>query len=101
MWSGSGLFGWSVVPHASGCAQSGQLICPAAWARWRTRLRHFLWLVVPVRDAVMVVLFHVLGLVSVVIVPSEGLVPLHVCCQVSSVGLRGWYQKSGWSALTF
>ena len=52
-WSGSGLFGCSVVPHARGWLQSGQLVCPAACARCRTRVRHFLWLVVPVRDAVM------------------------------------------------
>nr|DAX33402.1 MAG TPA: hypothetical protein [Caudoviricetes sp.] len=57
-WSGSGLVGWSVVPHASVHPQSGQLVCPAAWARWRTRVRHFLWRVVPVRDAVMVVLLR-------------------------------------------
>ena len=53
MWSGSGLVGWSVVPHARVHPQSGQLVCPAALARWRTRVRHFLWRVVPVRDAVM------------------------------------------------
>nr|DAU73371.1 MAG TPA: hypothetical protein [Caudoviricetes sp.] len=54
MWSGSGLVGWRVVPHARVQPQSGQLVCPAALARWRTRVRHFLWRVVPVRDAVMV-----------------------------------------------
>ena len=53
MWSGSGLAGWRLVPHASVQPQSGQLVCPAALARWRTRVRHFLWRVVPVRDAVM------------------------------------------------
>lgn len=53
MWSGSGLVGWSVVPHARVVPQSGQLVCPAALARWRTRERHFLWRAVPVRDAVM------------------------------------------------
>lgn len=53
MWSGSGLVGWRLVPHARVVPQSGQLVCPAAWARWRTRVRHFLWRVVPVRDAVM------------------------------------------------
>lgn len=53
MWSGSGLVGWRLVPHASVQPQSGQLVCPAARARWRTRVRHFLWRVVPVRDAVM------------------------------------------------
>ena len=53
MWSGSGLVGWSVVPHARVHPQSGQFVCPAALARWRTRVRHFLCRVVPVRDAVM------------------------------------------------
>nr|DAV64876.1 MAG TPA: hypothetical protein [Caudoviricetes sp.] len=53
MWSGSGLVGWRLVPHARVHPQVGQLVCPAAWARWRTRVRHFLWRVVPVRDAVM------------------------------------------------
>ena len=56
MWSGSGLLGWSVVPHARVHPQSGQLVCPAARARWRTRTRHFLCRVVPVRDAVMVII---------------------------------------------
>lgn len=55
MWSGSGLVGWRLVPQASVHPQSGQLVCPAARARWRTRVRHFLWRVVPVRDPVMCV----------------------------------------------
>lgn len=49
-WSGSGLRGWSVVPHASGCPQSGQWVCPLACARWRTRTRQRLWRAVPVRE---------------------------------------------------
>lgn len=49
-WSGSGLRGWSVVPQASGCPQSGQWVCPLACARWRTRTRQRLWRAVPVRE---------------------------------------------------
>lgn len=86
MWSGSGLVGWRLVSHVSVHPQSGQLVCPAAWAKWRTRVRHFLWRVVPVRDALMVVLLRMLGFVSVAIVPAEGLLLLrrHRGCLVSS-----------------
>lgn len=58
-WSGSGLRGVSVVPHASGCPQSGQCVCPLACARWRTRTRQCLWRAVPVRE---VLVCEVLGL---------------------------------------
>nr|DAS68044.1 MAG TPA: hypothetical protein [Caudoviricetes sp.] len=49
-WSGSGLLGWSVVPHARARPQSGQCVCPLACARWRTRTRQRLWRAVPVRE---------------------------------------------------
>ena len=52
-WSGSGLSGCSVVPHASGLPQSGQWVCPLACARCSTRWRQRLWLAVPVRLVVM------------------------------------------------
>ena len=54
MWSGSGLSGCRLVPHASVTPHVGQVVCPAARSRLRTAARQRLCPVVPVRLVVMV-----------------------------------------------
>ena len=53
MWSGSGLSGCRLVPHASVTPHVGQVVCPAARSRLRTAARQRLCPVVPVRLVVM------------------------------------------------
>ena len=97
MWSGSGLFGWSVVSHARVVPQSGQLVCPAALARWRTRVRHFLWRVVPVRDAVMGVSL-VGGLVFFLLWCVSLLVCFCNTCSTRYATLESSPQNTNWKA---
>ena len=54
MWSGSGLSGCRLVPHASVTPHVGQVVCPASRSRLRTAARQRLCPVVPVRLVVMV-----------------------------------------------
>lgn len=54
MWSGSGLSGCRLVPHASVTPHVGQVVCPAARSRLRMAARQRLCPVVPVLLVVMV-----------------------------------------------
>ena len=92
MWSGSGLSGCRLVPHASVTPHVGQVVCPAARSRLRTAARQRLCPVVPVLLVVMVGGWLLAGGVVCGSPPPAGVVRRggHLARGHCPAGLGGW-----------